>query len=333
MGRIGAMSQHFVRRLSLTLAGAATLAAASTAYQLAGDARDRRRDPAPGRLLEVNGRQLHIRCAGQGSPAIVIIPALGDSSDPWMEVLPVLAQHTRVCVYDRAGLGWSQSPRRRRTGAGMAADLRSLLRQAGVGPPYLLAGHSLGGLVAQLYAVLYPAEVAAVALIDSSHPRQDRRLPRMSVRDYPGGQLLDAARTWARPLGLRRAARDLGLRPVEPGYLIARRRRAVLGERLAFSRLQLEVGQLGGDLGSLPLTVVTSSAIDPNCPPGSEAAQKRAQFYPEWATLQDELAGLSADSKHVVAQRAGHHVHLDDPELVTGAIIALLHRARQARPQ
>src|SRR5450432_88366 len=189
MGRIGAMFQHFARRLPLALAGAAALAAASAAYQVAGEARDRRRHPPPGRLLEVDGRRLHIRCAGQGSPAIVIIPALGDSSNLWLEVQPVLAQHTRVCVYDRAGLGWSQSPRRRRTGAGMTADLRALLHQAGVRPPYLLAGHSLGGLIAQLYAGLYPAEVAAVALIDSSHPGQRSRLPRTSVRDYPGGQL------------------------------------------------------------------------------------------------------------------------------------------------
>jgi pimeloyl-ACP methyl ester carboxylesterase len=231
---MSAMSQHFACRLTLAAAGAAALAAASTAYQLAGEARDGRRHPPPGRLLQVDGRRLHIRCTGQGSPAIVIIPALGDSSNLWMEVQPVLAQHTRVCVYDRAGLGWSQSPRHRRTGAGMTADLRSLLQQAGAEPPYLLAGHSMGGLIAQWYAGLYPAEVAAVALIESSHPRPGQQAAADVGARPPGRQVAGRRAHLGEAARVRWAARDLGLRQADTEDLATSRRRAILGERLVF---------------------------------------------------------------------------------------------------
>lgn len=326
------MMEQTARRLSLRLAStAAALAAVSAAYQAIGEARDRRGHPPPGRLVDVGGRKLHIICAGQGSPAVVLIPALSTPAvDDWPAVLRALAQDTTVCVYDRAGVGWSDSPRRRRTGVRMAEELHGLLRAAEVEAPYVLAGHSVGGLIAQLFTALYPAEVAGVVLVDSSHHQQDDRLPKRLIRDYRGGKLMDAARTWLRPLGLMRAARDLGIAGAGQGGLSSRERRADAGELLALNAIFRDTARLAGDLGSVPLTVLTSSERDPNREPGTPWYEYRARFYPVWTELQRELAGLSRDSRHIVAGLAGHHIHRDDPDLVIGAIRDLVSRARSA---
>src|SRR5882672_4112225 len=128
-----------MRRLGGTLAaGAAALGLASAAYQAAGESRDRRRQPPPGRLIDVGGHRLHIVCAGQGSPPVVIVPALGATAEDWREVQGRVATDTTVCVYDRAGLGYSESPRRHRTARRMAEELHALLHGAGIAPPYVL---------------------------------------------------------------------------------------------------------------------------------------------------------------------------------------------------
>ena len=149
------------------------------------------------------------------------------------------------------------------------------------------------------------------------------------MRDYRGGKLLEAALAWARPLGLRRMARDLGLRQAAPleatHFDRSCQRRAGFAELFAFDALCRSVT---GGLGDMPLAVVTSSELDPNRPPDSRAQRRRSRFYRTWATLQDELATLSTNSTHAVAEHAGHFVHQDDPELVTKVIIDLVRRAR-----
>jgi pimeloyl-ACP methyl ester carboxylesterase len=315
--------------MSVLAAAAAALGLASTAYQATGEARDRRENPPPGRLVDVGGYRLHIMTAGHGSPAVVVIPALGSGGSEWLGVQQAIARETAGCVYDRAGLGWSDSPLRRRSAATMAGELHGLLQGVGCSPPYVLVGHSLGGLVARFFIQRYRGEVAGLALIDSSHPGQRGRLPKTEMRDYPGGKLLEAGLAWARPLGLRRMARDLGLRQAADRDAAhsdwSCHRRADIAELFAFDAICREVT---GGLGDLPLAVVTSSELDPNRPPASRAQRARSRFYRVWATLQDELSTLSTDSTHVVAEHAGHYVHLDDPELVTKAIIDLVRRAR-----
>ncbi len=155
--------------------GAAALALASAAYQAAAEATDRRRNRPPGRLVDVGGRRLHIMCAGEGTPAVVIIPAMGGLAIEWHAVQDALASHTAVCVYDRPGLGWSDPAPGWPTVTGMAYGLHRLLDAAGITPPFVVAGHSLGGLVARVFTYMYPGEVAGLALVDSSHPEQKAR--------------------------------------------------------------------------------------------------------------------------------------------------------------
>ncbi len=309
------------------------LAAADITYQAAGEARDRRRYPPPGCLVDVGGHRLHIRCAGDGTPSVVIIPALGGLTAEWLPVQDALASCTSAAVYDRPGLGWSDPAPGWPTAEGMAGELHSLLDAAGVARPLVLAGHSLGGLVAQVYARLYRDEIAGLALIDSSHPRQFERLPRPGLRSRRVRTATAVALDYATPLAVRRLRRSLSREPPRDAQaalaLSSRSRRAEAKELLAFDAICRDAAMIAGGLGDLPLAVVTSSERVPSLPQGSQAQRERSIFYPAWLALQEELAALSANSVHVVAENAGHLMHKDDPDLVVRAITDLVQRVRQ----
>src|SRR5918997_1815757 len=150
-------------------------------YESAAEARDTRAYPPPGQMVDVGGYRLHINCIGTGSPTVVIDAGHGGWSASWSSwVQPEAARTTRVCTYDRAGMGWSEPGPLPRTAKHFAQELHTLLHTAGVPGPYVLAGHSLGGLPVRVFAHAYAAEVAGVVLIDSMHPRQ--AMPSASAR-------------------------------------------------------------------------------------------------------------------------------------------------------
>src|SRR5688572_31116825 len=121
---------------------------------------------APGRLVDVGSHRLHLRCDGQGSPPVVFDAALGGSSLSWSLVHPAIARLTHACSYDRAGFGWSEAGPLPRTAGRIADELYALVQRASVRPPYVLVGHSFGGLVMRLLAVRHPADVAGLVLIE-----------------------------------------------------------------------------------------------------------------------------------------------------------------------
>lgn len=307
--------------MARSMALLAAVGAASATYQLLADARDRRRFRPPGRLIDVGGRRLHLTDEGTGSPAVVIVPALGGDVSDWIRIQRELASDIRVCVYDRAGIAWSDPPPRgRRTLDTMADELQQLLTVGGVSPPYVIAGYSFGGIVARRFATRYPDVVAGMVLIDSSHEDQPRRLD--------GGKwrrdcVLVALRRRSQILGLRRLAATAGLirglddaafaRAVPPEFIPANRaialssrhRRIAVRETLMLARSQ---GQ-PPSLGSLPLTVLTADWGDGT-----------------WMQLQTELSNLSTDSKHIVASETGHDIPVDAPDLIIEAIRDLVAR-------
>jgi len=312
-------------------AAAAVVGIASFTYQRIADARDRRHHLPPGRQVDIGGRRLHLVEMGEGSPSVVIIPALAGNVLPWLRVLEAAAAETQACVYDRAGIGWSDPPTHGRPTPGtMASDLYALLQAAGIVPPYVLVGHSLGGVIARRLQADHPDAVAGMLLIDSSHEDHPRRLGAVDWREGTVGILKSAARRQARIVGARRLAVALGLAPgfaaeiartAPPEYaeaaraisLSARQNQAMVRELLVLAH---SWGQ-PGSLGSLPLAVLTASP-------------RPWRGWPVWAQMQDELAALSSDSEHVMARKAGHDVHLDEPDLVVQAIRALVRRCRSA---
>ena len=146
------------------------LAATGFVYENISEARDRRFHPMPGLRVDVGGYKLHINCTGQGTPMVVLDSGLGDSYVSWMKVQPQIAKFTRVCYYDRAGLGYSDNSPLPRTSKVMAEELHTLLHNAGVDPPYILVGHSMGGYNVRLFASLYRSEVAGMVLVEFFAP-------------------------------------------------------------------------------------------------------------------------------------------------------------------
>ena len=132
------------------------LALVGMIYENISEARDRRFNPEDGRRYDVGGFKMHIDCTGEGSPTVILESGLGDTYVSWRKVQPQIAKFTRVCSYDRAGLGYSDSSSQPRTSKVIAGELHALLKAAGIAPPYVLVGHSMGGYDVRLYASLYP---------------------------------------------------------------------------------------------------------------------------------------------------------------------------------
>lgn len=299
------------------------LGLASATYQILGEARDRRRYPPPGELVNIGGRRLHLWRAGASAPAVIIVAALGAPGLEWRTVQQELAHDASVYVYDRAGLGWSDPGPWPRTAERMADELHQLLVAAAVSPPYLLVGHSVGGIIARQFAARHPGLLAGMVLVDSSHENQIQRLD--PFRDGGGRLTLwrRAARRRLTLLGIVRAATDLGITPqarrdaeresprgmADIGLALSRtsaHRRAVVQELIGFA--SSTAGGAPPYLGELPLTVLTAGSAG------------REHWYPAWREMQNELAALSGRSTHLIAEYAGHHIHLDDPTFVVHAV-------------
>jgi pimeloyl-ACP methyl ester carboxylesterase len=144
----------------------------STIYSAYADHRDASRFPPPGKLIALGDHQIHIDCAGQGSPTLVLESALGGPSPLWQPIKDKLVPSARVCSYDREGIGWSTDSGRLRSAQGFASDLHQALAMAGERGPFVLVGHSVGGMLVLNYARLYPQDVAGVVLLDPTHPEQ-----------------------------------------------------------------------------------------------------------------------------------------------------------------
>jgi pimeloyl-ACP methyl ester carboxylesterase len=146
------------------------LASIGGGYETLGEAADARAYPMPGRLIEVGGHRLHLSCTGAGAPTVVLEPGAGGMSSILGWIAPAVARDTRVCVYDRAGRGWSEPADSAQDGAQIVTDLHRLLQRGHVPGPSVLAGHSFGGLYVLTFAARYPDEVAGMVLVDSTAP-------------------------------------------------------------------------------------------------------------------------------------------------------------------
>jgi pimeloyl-ACP methyl ester carboxylesterase len=144
------------RRIAQSLVGLLlTTVAIGSLYQIISLSRDRRTHPMPGLLVDVGGYKMHICCVGHGSPAVILDSGLGDSFISWKNVQPQTAEFVRVCSFDRAGMGYSESSPRARTSVVFAEELHQVLHNAGIAPPYILVGDSMPAFNVRLNVSLF----------------------------------------------------------------------------------------------------------------------------------------------------------------------------------
>ena len=165
------------------------IAAVGGGYETVRESLDARAYPMPGQLVDVGGHRLHLHCTGSGSPTVVLEPGQGGVSSDFAWIAPAVARDTTVCVYDRAGRGWSDAADGPQDGAQIAADLHTLLDRAHVPGPYVLAGHSFGGLYVLSFAAQFPDQVAGLVLLDSTAPKPGPALPTNTESDSVLGRV------------------------------------------------------------------------------------------------------------------------------------------------
>jgi pimeloyl-ACP methyl ester carboxylesterase len=321
------VSQSWLHRAIRTLIALFVVAlVAGFLYQNISETRERRFHPMPGQLVDVDAYKMHIYCTGQGSPTVILDAGMGDSFISWHKVQPQIAKLTRVCSYDRPGIGYSDSSPRPSTSKDFAQELHALLHNAGIPPPYVLAGHSMGGFDVRLYASLYPSEVVGMVLVDSSHPQQQKRLP---------PELNDLDATWMReqevfeftmPIGIPRflgfCGNEPAIRAVECNFHSVRESVAEL-KSISESAAQTAAT---GSLGDMPLVVLSH---DPDTPQPDLPEDLAKPANDAWLRMQEELAHLSSKGKQVIAKTSGHYIQLDRPDLVIDAVRSVVDQARQ----
>ena len=292
--------------------GLLLLLLAGAIYESLSEAADARAYPPPGQMVDVGGHRLHINCTGTGSPTVVIDAGLGDWSTSWGFVQPQVAKITRVCTYDRAGMGWSEPGPLPRDAGQFAKELHALLHNANIPGPYILVGHSLGGLPVRVFTHDYPSEDAGVVLIDSMYPGQStyatqtQALSLFSVLARFG-----IARLLARPLGL--VANDS---PNEDAMFS----RSVRPQSLQTFADEIQgipdsLAQAGAveSFGDLPL-IVLSRGLDADA---------------GWQAGQAGLSQLSSNSQHLTAEQSDHLIQLHQPGAAVAAISKMIAQLRK----
>jgi len=320
-------SRPLAHRVALViLAGFAALAAALLAvgfvFETVASTRDRYDFPPPGALFDVGGHQLHILCTGQGSPTVILETGLGASSTAWTLVQPALASSTRTCAYDRAGLGWSEPGPVPRDARQISTELHNLLQKAEIAGPYVLVGHSNGGLYARMYASMYPAYVGGIVLVEATPGDLFTRLPDTRA-DLVGLPQQASTAEWMARVGLARlflaprARAELDAFPTAARDAVVANQatsaywRALGAEARAIEISMNEVHR-AGNLGAWPLIVLST----PEGSPTAEAATIKQQ-------LEDEMAALSTNSQQQVVAGASHMGFATRPEHATITIQAI----------
>jgi pimeloyl-ACP methyl ester carboxylesterase len=324
--RVFGLIDRVLRKLGYAIGGFAALilllAAIGATYEAIESSREER-GPPPGRLVDVGGHKMHLDCEGQGAPTVVLESGLWDDSIVWHNVQPEIAKLTRVCSYDRAGLGYSDPrPDQVPDSRNIAQNLHMLLAKAGVSPPYVLVGHSLGGIHIRVYENLYPSDVVGMVLVDSGHPDQEDRLP--PEMNKIQSRLYLKSKLWglAVPLGIPRLLGACGV-TVECHWQTVKAREAEVHAIGASA----DEARHTGSLDSMPLLVVSRDP-EKGAAPGLIPLEVSHRFEEQWVQMQEELARLSTNGSRVVAIGSTHYVQIDRGDVVIAAIRRVLDAAR-----
>jgi pimeloyl-ACP methyl ester carboxylesterase len=263
-------------------------------------------------LVAVGDHRLHLLCKGTGAPAVVIEQGAGQLSSGWWAVQDEIAKFARICSYDRAGYGWSETGSGERSIEDRARELHALLTNGGIQRPIIFVAHSYGGFIVRSYIRQFPGEVAGLVLVDTP---DESSIFRPEVLDFYAnvGSINRVIGLAARFGVLRMLSNWLPLerygiwltRPAEYSALcddLASLRRVPLAMRTSES---------AGALGSLPMVVITHGQPFPG---------PFAVLETNWSEGQKHLAALSSASELIVATNSNHMIHQDEPKIVVDAV-------------
>jgi pimeloyl-ACP methyl ester carboxylesterase len=336
------MSQGLTGLAMLALVGGSSpsLLAAPAAQWATGDAFAK-----PHQLVNIGGRKMNLYCSGQGVTTVVFDAPSGEAGWNWFRVQPGVARHTRACVFDRAGLGFSDPAKRPNTSENVVEDLHKLLAGAGVKPPYVMVGNSLGGANVQVYAYRYPTEVKGLVLVEPQHEDETGRLDKASQGNLKkvfamvteqNNYCMAAARKGMKPGSEERMncignpAENYGptlgaavtLATTKPVYW-----RATIDEWDAIKISDEQLRKLRRPFGDLPVVVLTRG-VSPYAVPGKPQSALNKAMEDENVAIQKETAALSTRGKQRVVPGAGHVIHADKPEAVVDAVLEVLNHVK-----
>lgn len=279
--------------------------------------------PAPGDLFEINDSKMHIYREGKGKPTVLFTCGSGSPSayTEFRLLQKEISMHTRTCIYERPGYGWSEHTRSTRGTKNIVEEIRELLKKAKEEPPYLFVAHSMGAMEALLYAHKYPEEVCGIVFIDGTSPYKHVNYPKPSISKW-GIRVIRLLNQ----LGLLRIAIELNTIPImkERITLIPDELRKIEKSMIyknLFNNMIIKEGEevlLSAnelidcvDLGSMYLTVIT--------------AKESLDGLPGWEESQKNLLKLSSNSKQIIVEDANHiSIHLKHKVLVAEAIKDIL---------
>jgi pimeloyl-ACP methyl ester carboxylesterase len=314
-------------------------------YQWLGARNDRRRFLGLGTLIDVGGgRRIYMSDMGSGGPTVIFESGIAATSQNWLRMQESVAEFARAVTYDRGGLGWSSAGKSARTPSNIARELRDLLQRAGVPPPYVLVGHSFGGLVVRRYAAEYPADVVGVVLVDAMRPEEWPPVNETQRAHLDRGLRLTGIAVPIARFGLARFATTSQLcRSGKASRIFSRA--AGKGGRHVLDRITCEVSKmprevwpivaahwstphfyhgLSAHLKAVPATVVEMHDTEPiTSSPVVLLTPGSAEPLSE-----EQLRRIGPDTQQVIALKSGHWVHLDEPELVLNAIRTMVEQSR-----
>jgi pimeloyl-ACP methyl ester carboxylesterase len=302
------MKRLFLVLLILVIAGIV----GGSIYESKMEDKDAQAYKAPGKLVDFAGRKLHVVCAGSGAPTVVFEASGHSSSTEWDKILPEVGKRHRACAYDRAGMGWSDPVAGDRSASDFVDDLRGALAAAGEKPPYVLVGHSIGGPIVRAYQAAHPDDVVGLVLVDTVTASVVSRWPKVAAGERSN---LRRAR-WLATVGLLRLADPLHL-DARDAALTYRPRSMRSGEQVV-SAGQAILPSLPPTL-AIPTVVLTHSRSGDIAGPGVIGPLDEAAIDYDWQAAQKELA-KGAKSSLVVADKSGHRIPTEQPELIVQAI-------------
>lgn len=301
----------------------------------------------PHQLIDVGGgRKMNLYCSGSGTPAVVFDAPAGDAGWAWHRVQPEVARHTRACIFDRAGFGFSDSSAQPNTAESVAADLHKLLTAAGEKGPYIMVGNSLGGANVQVFTYRYPQLVQGLVLVEAQHEDETARLDKVSGGkikqfyamvadqnkycqnaaeqgfDKHGEKQLqcigEPLQNYGPQLGAAILASEL-----KPSYW-----RAKSAEYDAMPVSDEQLRKLRRPFGDIPVVVLTRG-ISPYAVPGQPQSAANKAFEDENVLVQKAFTTLSPRSTQRIVAGAGHTIQADKPEAVVDAVLEVLKQVKR----